>query len=363
MLVLPASCPPHCRPPPHLTQSRLRSCACLPPPCVFHPLHLTAADPPSFAAYSSLFLMCAGCRRTRRSFPPGTLILLIPPPPPPPTHPTHPHPPTHHHHHHPPAASPLPDCRLPPHPAQLPQRWPAPTLQDSVQCVGADLSRLLPFHTSELLRWKGGTRCCGNGFLVLLQHGRRGVGCCTTQRQKLGAGQTTAVAAGLCVLRLHRAAAAPAAPALCLAPTCCAAAFHQLPLLTSTRMPHSCLLFRGADPVPCEREDLQRGLRAQGQRPHQQRQGQGQPGGCWAWEARARHAVDCLHGAGGRRRTARALLACSPKPASLLPSTRVCFYRCSGVEQSFYRVAPAVAGPGGTAAGVTLALHSNGTAW
>ncbi|PSC72044.1 PIN domain [Micractinium conductrix] len=43
--------------------------------------------------------------------------------------------------------------RLPPHPAQLPQRWPAPTLQDSVQCVGADLSRLLPFHTKGLIQF------------------------------------------------------------------------------------------------------------------------------------------------------------------------------------------------------------------
>ena len=219
MLVLPAFCPPHCRPPPQLAQAAHR-CACLPPLCVLHPLHLTAADPPSSVCCLLLFIFDVR--------------------------------------------------RLPPHPAQLPQRGPPPRCRT----VGAGLFRLVPFHTSELLGWKGEPGAFGNGFLVLLQHGRRGVGCCTTQCQKLGAGQTTAVAAGLC---LARCSSACPAPALCLAPTCCAAAFHQLPLLTSTHVPHSCLLFRRADPVPCEREDLQRGLRAQGHRPHQQRQGQGRP--------------------------------------------------------------------------------------
>ncbi|PSC74527.1 bifunctional lysine-specific demethylase and histidyl-hydroxylase MINA [Micractinium conductrix] len=39
--------------------------------------------------------------------------------------------------------------RLPPHPTQLPPRGPAPTLQDSVQCVGAGLFRLVPFHPKQ----------------------------------------------------------------------------------------------------------------------------------------------------------------------------------------------------------------------
>ena len=38
---------------------------------------------------------------------------------------------------------------LPPHPAQLPPRGPAPTLKGAVQCVGASLFHLVPLNGSE----------------------------------------------------------------------------------------------------------------------------------------------------------------------------------------------------------------------
>lgn len=44
----------------------------------------------------------------------------------------------------------LPDtCRLPPHPEQLPPLGPAPTLADSVQCVGSSFFRLVALNGSE----------------------------------------------------------------------------------------------------------------------------------------------------------------------------------------------------------------------
>lgn len=42
-----------------------------------------------------------------------------------------------------------PPRRLQPHPAQLPPRGPAPTLEGAVQCVGAGLFRLVPLNGSE----------------------------------------------------------------------------------------------------------------------------------------------------------------------------------------------------------------------
>ena len=181
MLVLPASCPPHCRPPPHLTQSRLRSCACLPPPCVFHPLHLTAADPPSFAAYSSLFLMCAGCRRTRRSFPPGTLILLIPPPPTPPTPPT----PTHPH-------TTTTTTHLPPHPCPTAgcrrtrrscrSAGPPPRCRTACSAWAPTCPASCPSTPVSFLGGRGGPGAVEMGFWC----------CCSTAEEELGAAQRSA---------------------------------------------------------------------------------------------------------------------------------------------------------------------------